>query len=107
MIKPQARPLDVFVATLREIHLRETFYMVNTISNMQLSDLNSKPYGGKILIDIIGHAIIIRFYSPPESDHHKLLFLDRLHGPNHRQFHLRDNPDKNNEVYTVRKLLSV
>ena len=37
------------------------FYMVDTRSNIQISDLNDKPDGGKIIIDIIERAIGVRF----------------------------------------------
>ena len=57
--------------------------MVDTRSNMQLSDLNSDPRGGKSLINMIYHAIGGRIYPPPRPVHNKLLILDQLHGPTH------------------------
>ena len=45
-ITPQARPLDILITALHNIHPQNTFEMVDIISNMQLSDLNSKPRGG-------------------------------------------------------------
>ena len=47
-ITPQSRPLDALITAINELHLRITFEMVDTISNMQLADINSKPHGGKI-----------------------------------------------------------
>ena len=49
IITPQSRPLDILITSLHELHLGKILEMVNTISNMQLSDLNSKPHGRKIL----------------------------------------------------------
>ena len=45
---PQSRPTEVLITSLHELHLRKTFDMVDTISNIQLSDLRFKPHGGKI-----------------------------------------------------------
>ena len=42
---------------------------------MQLSGINSKPRGGKILRDIIDRAIGVCLYPPPGSAHYKLLHL--------------------------------
>ena len=68
---------------------------------MQLSGLNFNPHGGQSLRYIIHRAIVDRFFPPPVYDHHTLLFLDRFHGPTHRQVHSRFRPEKNNEVYNV------
>ena len=78
-IAPQARPLDVLITSLHELHLRKIIDMVDTRSNMQLSDLNSKPHGGKSLRNIIGPSIGSRFYPSSESVHYKLIFLDHFH----------------------------
>ena len=55
------------------------------LSSMQLDDLNSKPYGGKGLRDIIEGAIGVCFCPPPESEHYTLLRLDRFHVSTHYQ----------------------
>ena len=57
--------------------------MVDTRSNMQLSDLNYKPQIGKSLRNIIDRAIGTRFYTPPESLHYQLLFLGQFCGTDH------------------------
>ena len=57
--------------------------MVDTISNMQLADLNSKPHGGKSLRNIIDSAIDACFNPPPGSLQYQLLRLDQFHGPTH------------------------
>ena len=57
--------------------------MVDTRSNIQLANLNSKPRGGKIPRDILYHAIGFRFYPPPGSEHYKVLQLDQFYGPSH------------------------
>ena len=49
IITPQSRPLDVLITALHELHLRKIFDMVDTRSNMQLAELNSKPHRGKSL----------------------------------------------------------
>ena len=55
--------------------------MVDTRSNMQLADLNSKPHGGKSLRNLIDRAIEDRIYPPRGSEHYKLLCLDHFHVP--------------------------
>ena len=85
MITPQSIPIDIIITAHHDICLHKTSDVVDTISNIQPAELNSKPHGGKSLIYIIGHAIGIHFYPPPGSSHHKLLQLDRLHGYIRRQ----------------------
>ena len=57
IITPQARPIDVLITDLHELHLGKKIEVVDTRSNMQLSDLNSKPHGGKSFRNIIVRAI--------------------------------------------------
>ena len=57
--------------------------MVDTISNMQLAGLSSKPHGEKIIINFIDRAIGVGFYPPPGSVHYKLLGLYQFHVPYH------------------------
>ena len=47
IINPQDRPIDALISALHELHLRKTFEMVDTRSNMQLHDLYSNHHGGK------------------------------------------------------------
>ena len=47
-ITPQARYINVLITDIHEIHICKTFYMVDTISNMHLSDLDSKPHVRKV-----------------------------------------------------------
>ena len=49
---------------------------------MKLAD-PSNPRGGKSLSNLIDCAIGSCFYPPPGSEHYKLLWLDRFHGPSH------------------------
>ena len=65
--------------------------MVDKRSNMQLSDLDSKPRGGKILRDIIYRAIVFRVYSPPVSEHYTIHCLDKFLGSTH----INDKHSKN------------
>ena len=60
---------------------------------MQLSDLNSKPHGGKILRDIADRAIGVRFYSTPGLEHYKPLRLDRFCGSTHINVNHRNNDE--------------
>ena len=69
-ITPQSRPIDVLITFLHELHLRNTFEMVDKISNMQLVDLNSKPHGRKSLRNLIDRAIGTIVYLPPGSLHY-------------------------------------
>ena len=72
IITLQSRPLVVLVVILWEICLRKSLDMVDTRSNTQLSDINSKPRGGKIIRDIINQSIGVCFYPPPWSENYKL-----------------------------------
>ena len=80
IITTQAWSLDVLLTALHELHPRKTFEMVDKRSNIQLADLNSNPHGGKILRDLIDHAIGSRFYPNTGSKQYKLLWLDQFHG---------------------------
>ena len=66
-----------------DAEIRKIFEMVDTISNMQLVDLNSKPHGGKSLRNIIYCSIGSHLYPPTRSMHYQLLCLDHFHGPTH------------------------
>ena len=56
-ITPQSRPIDTLIAALHDVHLRKTFEIVDTRSNMQLDDLNYNHHDRKILRDIIDCTI--------------------------------------------------
>ena len=83
IITPQSRPLDILITALHELHIRNISGMVDKISNIQLSDLRSKPHGVQSLRDIIDREVGVRLYSPPGSEHYKLLFLNRFHKSTH------------------------
>ena len=91
IITPQARPLDFLITDIHKLHLRKTFEMVDTKSNIQLYDLNSKPHGGKSLLDIIYWVIGVHLYPPPGLENYKLHLLDRFHGSTH----INDNHSNN------------
>ena len=57
--------------------------MVDTRSNIQLSDLSSKPHGEKSLQIFTDCSIGAQLYTPPGSLHHHLLQLGQFHGPTH------------------------
>ena len=96
----QARPLNVLITSLHELHLRKIFHMVGTRSNMKLSNLKSKPQGGKSLKNIIDHAIGDHFYPTPGSVHYKLLCLDHFRGPSQISF------DKNKKIDIIMTKIS-
>ena len=52
-ITPKDIPLDNLITTPHYLHLHETFDMVDTKSNLRLSDLKSKHHGGKSLKHLI------------------------------------------------------
>ena len=68
----------------------KNIYMVDKGSKIQLDDLNSKHHGGKSIRDLIDHAIGVRFYTPPRSEHYKLIRLNRFHGLTHSQVKSHD-----------------
>ena len=82
-INPQAIPLDVLITALHELHIRETFEMVDTRTNMQLADLNFKPRGGKSLQNIIDCSIGVIFYTLPGSLHYQQLCICQFHETTH------------------------
>ena len=61
IITPQEINLNILITDLHEIHPPQKFERVDTISDMQLADLNSKPYGTKFVINVIDSAIGCRF----------------------------------------------
>ena len=67
IINPQAIHIDILITAIHELHHRNIFEMVYTISNMQLVDLHSKPHGVKILRDIVDRAIGSHVYPPSGS----------------------------------------
>ena len=67
--------------------------MVDTRSNMQLADLNSKPHGGKNLRDLIECAIVPHLYPTPGSEHYIPLWLDQFYGT----YHIINNQENNNK----------
>ena len=46
---------------------------VDTRSNIQLANLNSKPHSGKSIINIMYRVIGASFYPPLGSEHYKLI----------------------------------
>ena len=64
MITPQSSPIDVLIASLHELHIRNTFDMADTRSNMQISDINSKPHNWQSPRDLIYWVISVWFYPP-------------------------------------------
>ena len=85
MITPQARQFDVLIADLHGLHIRKTFDMVEKASNIQISDMSSKPHGKKNIRDLIGQAVGLRIYPPPWSEYSKLICLNSFHISNHHQ----------------------
>ena len=66
-ITTKSRPIEVIIISLHELHIRKKFNMADTRSNMHLTDLNSKPHGGKSIRNIIDHAIRSHYYPPPQG----------------------------------------
>ena len=83
IITPQAIHIDALITSLHELHLRKTFEMIDTRSNMQLADLNSKPHGRKIIRNFIDREIEAYFYPAPGSVHYRLICLYQFHGTTH------------------------
>ena len=66
---------------------------------MQLTDLKSKPHGKPILWGVLDRVIFARFYPPLVSNHHILLCLEKVHGPNHRWKILEKYPQRKTKMY--------
>ena len=103
-ITPQSRPLDVLIAVLHELHICKTFYTVDTISNMQLADLNYKPHGEKV------SGVLLTMKLAHSSIRHHNLNITNVFastGPIDTltaKCNYIINKTENNEVYTVKKL---
>ena len=67
--------------------------MVDTRSNMQFAELNSKPNGRKSLRNLIDRSIGSHFYPSPRLVHHQLLRLDQFHEPTHINYELKKKSD--------------
>ena len=93
-ISHQARPLDVLITAHHELRIRKTVEMVDKISNTQLTELNSKPHGGKSLINLIDSDIGDHLYTHPGSVHYEFIFLDQFHGT----FHIHFDQKKKSEI---------
>ena len=61
-ITPQYRPIEILITALHKFHIRKKFVIVDTRSNMQISDHKSKPHGGKSLRDLIDQVIGVCLY---------------------------------------------
>ena len=68
--------------------------MVDTRSNIQLSDLNSKPHVRKSLRNLIDRAIGAQLYTPPVSLHYQLICLEQFHG----RTHINCEQNKKNDI---------
>ena len=80
--------------------------MVDTRSNMQFSDIKSKPHGGQSLITIINITIFDRFYPPLGSLHYQLLCLEQFHRSAHINCYLKISPinlTSNQEIHNSEK----
>ena len=77
--------------------------MVDTRSNMQLSDLNYRLHGGKGLQNLIDCAFGVQFYPPPGLLHYQLLPLGKFHGTTHISCYQRKKIDiKKMEISSAR-----
>ena len=105
IITSQYIPIDVLITALLEIHLIKTFKIVVTRSNMQLSDLTSKPHGGNFHRNVNYFAIGSRFYHPPVSVHYQLLSLIQFHVSTHINCGKKKKSDiKKTKISNVRNL---
>lgn len=74
-ISAEARDVDARICQLHQYKLTGVFTAVDTRSQAQLADINSKPSSGNALEENISYVIGKRFYPPPDSEHYKLLDL--------------------------------
>ena len=79
--------------------------MVDTISNMQLSDLNYNPHGGKRLQNLIDRVIGTRFYPPPGSLHCQLLRLGKFLGPTNINCEQKKKSEIKRQKYPVHAIV--
>ena len=73
-ITPAARSIDVLITSLHDHHSCGRFALQYCRSDMQHADTNSKPLGGAQLRENVRKVIGAKYYPPPDSDHHRLLF---------------------------------
>ena len=89
----QDRNIDVLITALHELCLRKKIEMVETRSNMQLANLNSKTHGRKSLRYFIDRSIGYHIYTPQVSVNYRFLFLDQFLGPSHINFDQKKKSD--------------
>ena len=78
---------------------------METISNMQLADLNSKPRGIKSHQNLIDHAIGIQFYPPPGSLHYQKIILGQFHDLTHINCEQKNKSEIKRRKYPVHTIV--
>ena len=97
----QAINIDFLITDIHENYLCNIFDMMDSISNMKLSELNSKPHGIQSLRDIIDCSIGACFYPLPDQTIKNFFSLEGSMYPLTVKFIHVINQTENNEVYTV------
>ena len=99
-LTPEVKHLDVMICWLNEQYRNRTFQPIPTSTKNMRADLNTKPHGGESLqiksLPLFG----IKFYPPPDSEHYKLLELDKYNIGYHRGSFLRTNTKKGDNNIT-------
>ena len=106
-ITPQDRHLEILINALRYLNFCNVFDMVNIISKIQLTDLNYKPHGSKIIRNLIDLEIGVHSYPQTGSEHLKFFALTCSIYPLTIKCNHVINQMKNNEVYNVKNFCSL
>ena len=75
-LTPRIKHLDIPISILHEDHKRGVFVAAYCPTDLNISDVNTKPYVGVTLQKKILWITGFRFYPPTDSEHYKLLELD-------------------------------
>ena len=74
-LTPRIKHLDIPMTILHEDHQREICVAAYCPTDLNISDVNTKPHGGVTLQKKILWTTGLRYYPPAGSEHYKLLQL--------------------------------
>ena len=76
-LTPRIKHLGIPMTVLHEDHQRGVYVAAYCPTDLNISDVNTKPHGGVTLQKKIMWTTGFRYYPPTWSEHYKLLELDK------------------------------
>ena len=89
-LTPNIKHADIPVCFLHEQYNTGLFDIQYVKTDLNFADLNTKPHTGLTFITKVLNLAGFDFYPPSDSDHFKLLELDRYNIGYHKSSFLRD-----------------